>query len=146
MRLLIIPEGTDFQTWTCTFDHVSFDTAFSPKGERPDLKAPPLPPAPVEAQRLGGSEAWRLGGLVARGLGGLGAWGLGGFGVSVWGLRSSKACRLGASMDILGTHGMLLAAPWEFLGSSWATLGSSRGRIGAPGCSLDAPWELCCVP
>ena len=49
-------------------------------------------------------------------------------------------------MDILGAHGMLLVAPWEFLGSSWATLGSSRGRIGAPGCSLDAPWELCCVP
>jgi hypothetical protein len=35
MRLLIIPEGTDFQTWTCTFDHVSLDTAL-PEGERPD--------------------------------------------------------------------------------------------------------------
>ena len=61
-------------------------------------------------------------------------------------LRGLEACRLGASMDILGAHGMLLVAPWEFLGSSWATLGSSRGRIGASGCSLDAPWELCCVP
>ena len=61
MRLLIIPEGTDFQTSTRTFDHVSFDTAFSPKGERPDLKAPPLPPTPLfDARRLGGLEIRKL--------------------------------------------------------------------------------------
>ena len=44
---------------------MSFDTAL-PEGERPDLKASPLPPAPqflvLGVRRLGDLEAWRPGG------------------------------------------------------------------------------------
>ena len=53
-------------------------------------------------------------------------------------LRGLEACRLGASMDILGAHGMLLVAPWEFLGSSWAPLGALEGALEL----LGAPWML----
>ena len=142
MRLLIIPEGTDFQTWTCTFDHVSLDTAL-PEGERPDLKAPPLPPAPAEARRLGGSEAGllealALGGWEAPRLAGSGplwiSWVL--MGCS-WLLLGSSLGALGrplgaleGALELLGAPWMLLGISVVFLGGAWVLLGSSWGFLG----------------